>query len=312
MTQSLADKTQLSLVGIGADEAKTQLCKALKDKFKEYTLVTKSIEHIAQHVTEFCGAAKTFNVVKEKEIGNSGKSEIDGTATCNLIIECRKFVRRKREYTAYYAYVPAHLVLGKERCRDLQTKETAENINLNLETAGKNFYLQTPKRDKWLTLRTDKIPLSYRHGRLEQDQGAGESARPPYELFLNDSALLEIEGRELLCKDPETISKDELASAMQLDEGNKTSVIHLNSKDILEHMAKHNACIKVGEASGFMVSSEVYIDAQQKPQALKKKHHSMGAPQNQQMDEHPSVTSKSQNVKSRSLLYHIQFILDEG
>ena len=268
-------------------------------------------------------AANAFNVVKECEVDNSGRFEISNSATCELILQGENLVNRHAPYTAYYALVPADFVFDETRF-----KAQPEKPGTNIRVAGKeieiweraisaDYYLQSQKAEKYLTLRSTPVRWAYRRLGKDDDQMKGSS----FDSFLNDSALLEIDPREILCEDETTITVTELESAMSNINGRSLNeILHINDLATLAEMAARNVCVKVGDASGYMVPSRVSEKEFGGVQSVEK---------NDQQDEHaehfqkshecvlgmqPADLRNSETVEDENqlLLNHISFVLSDG
>ena len=277
------DHTQLFLVGIGANDVKLTICTALQHNFPRYTIFTTNIDNCPQHINELSGG-KIFNVVKEIEI----EPEPVKMATCDLILQAENITRKHAPYTAYYAYVSAHLILEEKDCEKL-LKEDLADIQvtiMNKEIAGAavytNYFLELPGANKRLSLRPAPIFWNYRHYKRVRDDNTALS----FESFLNDSALVEIEGRELFLDKDTIISRDELTSAMTSSSDGKMfgQVLPIDHPDELLAMAIKNVSVMVGGAFGYMIDPGMLID---------------------------ECTETNSQAVNRQLLHHIQFILEE-
>ena len=304
------DHTQLFLVGIGANNAKLAIYTALQEHFPCYTIFTTNIDNCSQHINELSGD-KIFNVVKEIEIGDSGESQPVKMATCDLILQAENITRKHAPYTAYYAYVSAHLILEEKDCEKL-LKEDLADIQvtiMNKEIAGAavhtNYFLELPGSNKRLSLRPAPIFWNYRHYKRVSDENAALS----FESFLNDSALVEIEGRELFLDKDTIISRDELTSAMTCGAAGQMfgQVLPIDHPDELLAMAIKNVSVIVGGAFGYMIPPGIFINE------CTKTNSQVEDPQH--LQQQPTTTPNSQmeqESENRQLLHHIQFILEKG
>ena len=305
----MLDHKQLFLIGIGANNAKLAICTALQEHFPCYTIFTTNIDNCSQHINELSGD-KIFNVVKEIEIGDSGESQPVKMATCDLILQAENIARKHTRHTAYYAYVSAHLILEEEDCKELLREDLADiQVTIkNKEIAGAavhtNYFLELPGSNKRLSLRSAPIFWNYRHYRRVRDDNAAHS----FEYFLNDSALVQIEGEELFFSEDAVISQDEITSAMTngADGIMFGQVLPIDEPDELLTMAIKNVSVIVGDAFGYMILPGMLIN--------ECTHTNSQAEDPQHLQQQSATTPNSQMEQesvNRQLLHHIQFILEE-
>ena len=266
-------------------------------------------------------------MVKEIEIGQAHESTPVETATCDLILQGKNFGRRHAPYMAYYAYVSAHLILEDKDCRDLLNKDVMDahveikREEINGKAGYTNYYLELPETEKRLTLLSAPIQWNYRHYRQSQLQTTSSN----FDWYLNDSALLEIDGRELLTEEDSVISLPELTSAMKIhkDGIELREILPINDNQILITMAKENVRVKIGGVSGFMVPPGWCIDECRSLQSIEEKQQQWYPDivedqqdcedafltENYQRDRDDFGANAQQSKEDQQLLYHIQFVL---
>ena len=209
---------------------------------------------------------KTYNdptassVSKNIETEQSGKhfepkthgfeihSGITHIATCELILQANNFTNEHAPYTAYYACVPAHLILDERDAMDLlRRRADFETVNSRIDgMAGFIKYcLYSPRTQKRLTLRSSPIIWTYNHWH--------RSGSKSHTTFMRNMALLEVEPHEILNNEADIISLSEIKSAMQCQTNGTrlAGILPVEHPRILDQMT--GICVHVGGRRGHTI-----------------------------------------------------------
>ena len=273
--------------------------------YDEFLLETKSEEHLStfstnartmnyyyQHSDILCESKMPFIVCKtvglqHLDTPNPGYLHVAATS-CELILCARNHNSAHAPYTAYYACVPAHLVLENKDCEELLSHNLSDlsvamkKREVDGRASHTKYYMKSPETNKCLSLRSAPIMWSYQYCKsdIEKEQG------PTSSVFMNDLALLEIEPRELLTENNNIISLNEIKFAMQyqLDGAKLVESFFIKDLQSLQAAMSTKVRVKVRGKMGYMVPHKCAHETDQALQATK---------------------------KDPQLLHHISFVLEE-
>ena len=321
LSQSVKDGQQLSLVGVGVQKVNGLIQTAIELLFPSFTIFTKSIDDRSQDLNESHdapNAANTLKVCKDVEKNDSDDYQRMKTATCDLVLQGDNFSNKHSPYTAYYACVPGNFVFQEKSFGEL-TKRQFENVDYAVQARElyskadcTNYYLQFPATEKSLSLRSAPIWSNYSYF----TQRGSDEAATSINWFLNDSALLEIEGRELLMNEEMIISLSDIMSAVSEVDGTTIGeILPINGPETLIAMAEKHVRVKVGAVSGYMILPRIRIklgEFQRDLTECGQQNHEQPTKEdtgtqhnfnnNQQFSEPP--------FENQHMLAHIQFVLD--
>lgn len=262
---------ELLLVGVEAGKAKKRLVDAFKVSYPKFSIHnhTDNITAYFKHSRPL--TQRAFTVIREcfhRERQNTRKKYLYvGKATCELILEGEN-VGNKIPDKAYYALVPAHLVLTGGDMKILLEENVHEEADKHIhrDTAARGvddrYFMQMSNSEKVLTLDARDVIYSYRRHRPR----CTEHPHPCF-TYMNDSYLMEIKKSEFSIahnSSPPPISRDELKKSMKYawDGAPLGNIFPVRDPQLLDWMSQCGMRVQVGSSYGYMISRGTALDLQ--------------------------------------------------
>ena len=110
-------------------------------------------------------------VLPYSDTPNPAYSHVAATS-CELILCARNHNSAHAPYTAYYACVPAHLVLENKDCEELLSHNLSDlsvamkKREVDGRASHTKYYMKSPETNKCLSLRSAPIMWSYQYRKM--------------------------------------------------------------------------------------------------------------------------------------------------
>lgn len=206
------------------------------------------------HTLQYTGEKK-FNVVKKYYQSKREDQWIPvKDATCELVVRAEA-INTHDPYVAYYAVVPAHLILDENEQEDLVFKKVEPEL-VRMRKAGETlttkYMVEVFNSPQRLDLRMDNPIFSYQHYGNYDEMKNGDCKS-----FLRDTALIEIESRQIESSKPNSknILLTEIETAMTTKHGHRIG--HVVPLYDLKHLVimggEKPVAVKVGPSTGYLL-----------------------------------------------------------